>query len=443
MTLSTIEGMTYAVMVGFGEAYFLADGVRLGASTLELGLLVALPLFVGAGGPVLALALLARARARKPLVVGSVVLQALLLAGLAVAEHARATTPLMLIALACASQVCGQAAGVGWNSWYGDLVPAAVRGRYFSARGRAVHTVSFLALVGAGLVLGALEPGAAGQVEDGAGGTGYTTLFAIAAAFRLVSAVLLAVSPELRFAGMPRPGEVFRFLRTARGSIAWRVLVGGAVLQLTVYVASPYFGPFMLENLQFTYLEYTVATACVVLMKFVALPLWGRSVDAHGARPVYALAAAAVAIVPLPWLWTSGLLGVALAQMLSGFAWAGYEISFFGLLLSSSYRRMRPVLFATQSLCSGSAQLAGMLCGALLLGVLGRDLRMLFGVSLVARLGVALTAPRWAPAGAPAAGPGRRAVLVQVLGFRAHGGLVHRAVEGSPPAEPRQELVRR
>jgi MFS family permease len=291
--------------------------------------------------------------------------------------------------------------------------------------------------VGAGLVLGALEPGAAGRVEHGAGGAGYTTLFAIAAGFRLVSAVLLALSPELRFAGMPAPGQVFRFLRTARGSIAWRVLVGGAVLQLTVYVSSPYFGPFMLEDLQFSYVEYTIASACVVLLKFVALPLWGRSVDAFGARPVYALAAVAVAVVPLPWLWANGLVGVALAQGLSGFAWAGYEISFFGLLLSSSYRRTRPVLFAAQSLCSGSAQVTGMLVGAALLGLFGRDLRLLFGVSLFARLAVALTAPRWAPAQARGAGPGRRAILVQVLGFRAHGGLVHRAVEAPERSPPR------
>ncbi len=37
MRLSALEGVAYALMVGFGETYFLADAVRLGATTLKQG----------------------------------------------------------------------------------------------------------------------------------------------------------------------------------------------------------------------------------------------------------------------------------------------------------------------------------------------------------------------------------------------------------------------
>ena len=54
-----MEGAVYALMVGCGETYFLANAVRLGASPLQQGLVVTLPLCVGAGGAVLSIAMLA------------------------------------------------------------------------------------------------------------------------------------------------------------------------------------------------------------------------------------------------------------------------------------------------------------------------------------------------------------------------------------------------
>jgi hypothetical protein len=76
MRLSLAEGVFYALMVGFGELYFIADAVRIGASTLELGLVVTLPLCAGAAGPMMALWLLRRGRRRKHIVVAAAFAQA-------------------------------------------------------------------------------------------------------------------------------------------------------------------------------------------------------------------------------------------------------------------------------------------------------------------------------------------------------------------------------
>ena len=47
LRMSIWEGVVWALMVGLGETYFIADAVRLGASPLELGLIVTLPLGAG------------------------------------------------------------------------------------------------------------------------------------------------------------------------------------------------------------------------------------------------------------------------------------------------------------------------------------------------------------------------------------------------------------
>jgi len=435
MRLSVVDGVFYALMVGCGESYFLADGVRLGGTSLELGLIVTLPLFTGAAGSALALRLLRGLTRRKGLVVATALAQSLLLGALAAADALGAMSPAALIAAACLYHACGQAAGTAWSSWYGDLVPKEVRGRYFARRNRFVHSAACFGLVGAGLLLPAREPGAAGDVLAGTGGAGYRLIFAAAALFRLVSVVTLALSPELPFRGLSSSRQLFRFLATGRGRRAWRLLATGAALQLTVYLASPYFAPFMLEQLRFTYVQYMAASLTVVTFKVALLPAWGRVVDRYGARQVYALAAVLVAVVPLPWLWSRGLAWVVFAQALSGASWAGYEVSFFSTVLDASTKRTRPLLFGAQNLLNGTAQLLGGLAGAAVLTLTARNFVVLFGASLLARVLVALRVPRLVP---PARGPqpiGRRALMLRVIGLRAHGGLVHRPIGGGPAEE--------
>jgi hypothetical protein len=425
MRLSALEGAAYALMVGFGETYFLADAVRLGASRLEQGLVVTLPLCAGALGSVFSLALLARVRSRRGVVVASAGAQTAILAAVALS---RALSPSLLIAAVCLYQGCGQATGTAWSSWYGDLVPKPIRGTYFARRNRFVHLATCVGLVTAGHLLERMEPGAAGEVLAGAGGAGFRLVFLVAAAARGLSVLLLAASPEPPFRGLSDARQTLRFLATGRGSRASRLLAVGASLQLMVYVASPYFGPFMLKGLCFTYHEYMIASVTVVSAKFLLLPLWGRLVDAHGARHAYTLAALLVAIVPLPWLWARGLLWIVPAQALSGFSWAGYEVAYFSTMLDSTTKRTRPHLFALQNVLNGGAQLLGGLAGAALLALFDGSFRAVFAASLLLRLAVGLVAPRLVPP--PRASPpiGRRTLFLRMIGIRAHGGAVHRPI---------------
>jgi MFS family permease len=428
LRLSVLDGVLYSVMVGFGDAYILANAVRLGATSLAQGLVIALPLFGGALGSVLAVRVLARATRRKPVVVAGATLQVLALTSIVLLESARGLGVPALIGIALLHQLGGQAAGTAWSSWYGDLVPPAIRGRYFGRRSGFAYLATGISLVTSGLLLQHFEPGAAGLVEAGAGGDGYRLVFGLAALARLVSVVLLALSPEPRFRGLPDVASTRRFLGTRRGRAAWRLVGAGALLQLLVYSGSPYFGPFMLQGLHFTYVEYMVASVAVVGMKVFVLPLWGRAIDHHGSRPVYLLAAVLVALVPLPWVWANGLIWVVIAQAFSGFAWGAYEVSYFSLVLDATYQKARPYLFAAQNVLVGTSQLLGALGGALLLGLLGHDYRLLFAFGVVARMAVALAVPRVVPAISPRPGVGRRALLLRVIGIRPHGGVTHRPI---------------
>ena len=429
MRLSVWEGTLFALGVGFGETYFLADAVRLGASATQIGLVVSLPVCAGAVGALLALQILKRATRRRPLVVTGVVAQAGAVLAIAGGEAAGVMTPTRLVVALCLYQLFGQVAGTAWTSWFGDLVPREGRGRYFAKRQRWVHLATCAGLIAAGSVLFALEP----RMGTARGGLGFAWIFAVAALLRLVSAALMSVTPEPEFRGISGRHRLLQFLSTDRGRSAARLLALGGTMQCAVYLSAPYFTPFMLRELQLSYLGYTLAMVTVVVLKFVTLPAWGNLVDSHGARSVYVTAAFLVALVPIPWLFASGLLWVVLAQAMSGFSWGGHEISALSLMLESSNPKTRAQLFATQSVVNGAALLLGSMGGALVVGLNGADYRLAFSASTLGRLFVAVAMARLLPrlsGGQPA---GRTEILLRVVGFRPDGGLRQRPI--NPPSD--------
>jgi len=382
---------------------------------------------VGATGPILALRLLARFGRRQPIVLGGASMQALMLFLLAWLDGSGSATPRLLIAVSIAYQVSAQCAGTAWSSWYGDLVPTPSRGRYFAARNRVAYAGTLIGLIGGGLLLSQFEHARAG-VASAMGGSGFTLAYASAGVFRCISVALLAASSEGHFLGMPDRARVGRFLRTERGSNAWRLILLIGLLQITVFVSSPFFNPFMLEELEFTYIDYMIASAVVVGVKALVLPLWGRSIDQSGAQRTLMVGGLMLALIPVPWIFVHGLFGVLLCQMLSGAAWAGFEVGHFSLLLELGYRRMRPSVFAAQSLVSGSAQLTGGLIGSLLFST-EFGARAIFALSSGLRIAVVLLLIRFLLHSTPVVR--RTRPLFRITGFRPGAGVSQRPIEES------------
>ena len=205
-------------------------------------------------------------------------------------------------------------------------------------------------------------------------------------------------------------------------------MVGAGIVSLAVYVGSPFFTPFMLEELRLDYAQYTVATAAMVACKVLSLRRWGQAVDRFGAAAVYRLAIVLVALIPVPWLFVQGVVGVALAQALSGFSWAAHEIALFSVVLETTPSSQRPRAYALQSISNGLGQLGGSLVGAFIIVGLS-DTRQLFAISSGLRL-VAAIAVVWALAETfRNVRIGRRRLLLRVMGLRPSGGAVHRPMD--------------
>jgi len=439
MRLAVPEGMLYAGMVGCAEHWFVVDAIRLGATPFEQGLVVGLPLFIGALGPLLAVRLLGSIRSRRGLVAGFVFAQAFALLLIALLDALALQTPALLIAGASLYQVAGQGASPGWTSWYGDLVPERLRGSYFAHRTRAVQYTICGAMVVAGFALQALEPTLCFGVptnawwpELAAPGRGFTLVFAAAALCRLASAVLLLLAPEPKFTGLASRGKVAQFLRTERGGNAWRLVVGNAAYYAAVYLASPFFLPFMAQELHFSYVLLMAALASQVGLKAVLQRKYGEWIDRHGARPVFLIGVLGVALAPLPFLWAERWPSVFASQLASGVAWGCLEIGLFVLLLQATFRNTRVHAIAAHTGMNGLGQLTGSLAGGALLAASGRNYHLVIAVSIGARLLLALLAAKLVRPRADGSDTGVKELLLKGL-RRRNGGQA--AVAGTSPME--------
>jgi MFS family permease len=159
-------------------------------------------------------------------------------------------------------------------------------------------------------------------------------------------------------------------------------------------VAGPFFAPFMLADLRFTYAEFMALIAVAYVARIVALPVLGRWTSRHGARPVLWLGG--VAIVPMSVLWAfSHDYGYLVAiQVLSGIAWGAYELATQLLFFETIRRDERTSVLTYFNLANAAAMVGGSLVGGAVLHGFGSTrlgYLAVFALSFVGRLaGLAL-----------------------------------------------------
>ncbi len=352
------DGIAFSVMVGIGEAYLPAFALAAGLGELTSGLISTLPMLAGAVFQLVTPAACRRLGSHRRWVVLCAVLQAASFVPL-IAAALVGTVPLSLLYLSAAAYWgFGMATSPAWNTWVGTLVPASQRARFFAARTRACQAAVLVGLLAGGLLL----------ETDGRGRDSlvvFAGLFGVGALARLLSARFLARQSEPR----PIPLGVTRaspraFLAHGREGGHGRLLLFLLAFQLSVWIAAAWFTPYMLRVLGLSYLEFTILTGVAFLARVVALPLLGRL--AHRAGPRQLLWLGGLGIVPLPSLWlvSDAYAWLVVLQMLSGVAWAAFELatllSFFEHIPEAS----RTSVLSMYNLANAAALVGGSLIGA-------------------------------------------------------------------------------
>jgi MFS family permease len=359
LRLSTAEGLFAETFAAFAGATVLTGwALHLGASRLEVGLVGALPQL--ATLVQLPAAWVTAALGRRRVALVSITLSRQVLLVLAVlpfvaapAEAARA----VLLAVAALSAALGVVGNNAWVSWMGEVVPEAVRGRYFGRR-TALNTLGgTVAGLGAGAFLDA-------WTARGDAGLALAALAVGASALGWVTTALLSRQhdPTGGLAAPPPPGVALAPLRdpAARGFLAYQVAWNAGV-----GFGGAYFTFHLLGNLKAGFAVAALHAAGVAAGRVVSAPLWGRAIDRLGARPVLAAASFAVAATPLLWIAAAPgrLWPIAVDAVVGGVAWGAHGLAVFALPLAYGTPRERPFYLAAFAKAGGVAYAAAAAAG--------------------------------------------------------------------------------
>jgi MFS family permease len=206
-----------------------------------------------------------------------------------------------------------------WGSMMADLVPSESRGRFFGIRNRIAGLISMVFSYVAGGIL---------QLLTGNINLGFLIVFAAAVVFRLVSVYFLYRMYE------PSPptistqhASLWGISRRMYSSNIGRFTIFTGLIYFSTSLASPFFTPYMLRELKFNYLTYTIVNSASALATLGFMTYWGKRSDRAGTVKVIKTTILLVPLIPIAWFISGNIYWIILVQVFSGFAWAGFHLA--------------------------------------------------------------------------------------------------------------------
>jgi MFS family permease len=382
LRFSVADGAAYAGMLGLTQSYVTPFALALRATTVQVGLLTSIPNFSMALSQLAAPGLCDMTGSRKGLILPVVFLHALTWLPVLFIPYLFHQSPVAwLIGFVTLNMVLGSLANPAWGSLMADLVPPVIRGRYFSTRGRIGGFITLVfSFVGGGIL----------QFYTKDVFTGFAILFAGATALRLVSLYYLSRMHEPVTVTVPgeRRGYVALGQELTRSNLG-RFMLMVTLLYFSAYVASPFFSVYMLRDLHFSYLAYMVNISFTAIASLTFVYFWGRRADRAGNLRVIQVTACLLPIVPINWIFSSNYGYLLVAQIVSGFAWSGFQLATTNFLYDATRPQDRTRYIALFNAMTGIAICLGALIGGFvaphLPSLLGYNLKTLFTISGVMR----------------------------------------------------------
>lgn len=213
-----------------------------------------------------------------------------------------------------------------WTSLVADIVPLHWRGRYFSLRNVAMGVAGMIVIF---LV---------GQLITHAGAPqGYQLAMGVALALGLAATCCFAriqepPAPQTFPVTAGRRLPLWQNLRHQADFVTFCAVA--ALWNLSVSVAGPFFGPYMVDELG---ANAGFVGLLGVVAGLAALPgqrLFGRLSDRWGPGRVQRLTGLLIPLVPGLWALSRSPWHLVPAELASGFLWAGYGLASFNFLLT-------------------------------------------------------------------------------------------------------------
>lgn len=358
---SVLDGSFYSVMVGFGESFFSAFAIFLKATNFEIGLLTSLPQALGSFLQIFSKHLIDFFKSRKLFVCIAAFLQGIMYIFIALTFFFGSFSVYFLIAFVALYWILGMILGPAWTSWMGDLVSEKERGSYFGMRNKITGFIFFISFLAAGYILQKFSASESVYI-------GFLVLFSVAFVSRIVSFIYLSKKFEPEYTASEKSYFSFTdFVRHSLFSTNYGLFVSYlCLMNFSVYISAPFFTPYMLKDLAFDYKIFTIISAAPLITKFLTMPVWGKLSDKYGTIKVLSLCGFMMPAVPLLWVFSDKIWYLLMAQVFSGFVWAGFELASFNFIFDSTTPQKRAICVSYYNVLNGFAILFGAFVGSII-----------------------------------------------------------------------------
>ncbi len=191
------------------------------------------------------------------------------------------------------SSIFGALAGVTWNAWIQDWVPARLRGKYFGRRNRLLQISVLLFLLIAGWILARWDYAV----------PAFQAVILGSVVLRVFSIYWQWISPTRPYRAETVPElslrEQVEVLRQA-DSLLWFIAFG-AIWYFAANCFGPFYQVFMFEQMNLSAWDVGVLSTVSALGGAISLPAWGTLLDRYGNRPVMVVSLVAWQAVNFVW----------------------------------------------------------------------------------------------------------------------------------------------
>lgn len=367
LRFSFLDGLFASCMLGLTTDYITPYALYLKATASQVGILAAAPNLIASLVQLKSADLTERLNGRKRTINLFVFLHALMLLPIILTPYLLKKQHLfyLVIFFTLFTSLNAFAAPV-WSSLMSEYIPYKMRGKYFGWRNKVLGIVTIVSAFAAGIILTHFRNNIL---------TGFSLIFFLAFLSRLISWYFLTRMYEPVF----RPKKeayfsLFDFLRRAKESNFARFVIFVASLNFCVHLASPFFSVFMLKDLKFNYLTYTLVVTAVSVAGVFTIDRWGKIADKIGNLKILKTNALIISSLPLWWIFNQRPGYLICIQILSGFAWAGFNLCAVNFIYDAVTPQKRIRCIAYFNVFSG----VGLCLGAVLGGALVNNLPLIF-----------------------------------------------------------------
>lgn len=378
--------------IGMVEGYFCAFMLALGVSEVIAGMGTVIPQFVGVVFQLFSIRDFFRRMGLKTRLMIFLSMQALMLLPLIAIGITRYSSPFLIISVLSLYWASLLSLNPPWNRLIGHTVPYRFRLKFFSIRNQFGQFAVFIGLISSGILLYYARP-ANLEVPT------YVGIFVFGFILKLLSLYEVKFNHnDYDFDGkIEERLKLRQFIKRLKSTEQGKLVVFLFFFYLTVYFSAPYFNPYMLNQLNFNYIEYMAITAVAYFGRVFMFKVLQKRAKSRHIQKLLILSCFGITTSPLWWAINQNYWWIFFIEFLSGCYWAGFELSTILLYYQKIEDSERTSVMTYVTFFNT----AGMITGTLLGGWAMRQIPdqydkylTLFAASTIIRAIVVLAAPQ-------------------------------------------------